>query len=85
MTIDERLEALAQHVEVMQSMQLETEKSVQQLAATQQETQAQLKRLTREVRLFRSFVLSMGANLEARVLYLESQTDEGADEGKKPS
>lgn len=75
MTIDERLEALAQHVEVMASMQMETEKR-------QQETQTQLKRLTREVRLFRHFVLSMGANLESRLLNLEGQADDGEGQGQ---
>jgi hypothetical protein len=73
MTIDERLEALAQHVEVMATMQLESEKR-------QQEIQQQLKRLTREVRLFRHFVLSMGANLESRVLNLEGRLNEGDEQ-----
>jgi hypothetical protein len=74
MTIDERLGALAQHVEVLASMQLETEKR-------QQETFKELKKLTREVRLFRHFVLSMGANLESRVLNLESHFDEDEPAG----
>lgn len=79
MNIDERLEALAQHVEVMGQMQVETETRVQQLASAQQGTEKQLKRLTREVRLFRHFVLSMGANLESRVLNLEGRINEGDD------
>lgn len=70
MTIDELLEAIAQHIEVLASMQLQTER--------------ELKKLTREVRLFRHFVLSMGANLESRVLNLEGRADE-EDEGKEPS
>ena len=81
MNTDERLAALAQHVEVLASMQLESEKR-------QLETQNELKKLTREVRLFRHFVLSMGANLESRVLNLEGRMDgeegdESAPEGRK--
>lgn len=75
MNFEERLEAIAQHVEVMASMQLETEKSVQ-------DTGKQLKRLTREVRLFRHFVLSMGANIESRLLNLEDHPDDDKDEDK---
>lgn len=64
MTIDERLEALTHTVELLASMQQTTEKSLQT-------TNHNLTRLTREVRLFRHFVLAMGANIESRLLKLE--------------
>lgn len=62
MTIDERLEGLAHTVEL--------------LAAMQQTTEKNLNRLTREVRLFRHFVLAMGANIESRLLNLEAEGEE---------
>lgn len=62
MTIDERLEALTHTLELLTSMQQNTDKN--------------LNRLTREVRLFRHFVLSMGANIEARLLNLEGTENE---------
>jgi len=58
MNIDERLEALAQQAGLLGHMQETTEKQIQQ-------TNHNLDRLTREVRLFRHFVLSMGANMES--------------------
>jgi hypothetical protein len=73
MNIDERLEALAQTVELMASMQKTTEKEIQQ-------TQKDLRSLTREMRLFRHFVLSLGANFESRLLNLE-----GPPKGTEPN
>ena len=69
MNIDERLEALTHTVELLASMQQTTEKALQT-------TNHNLTRLTREVRLFRHFVLAMGANIESRLLKLEEPDDD---------
>lgn len=79
MNIDERLEALTHTVELMASMQQETEKTLQTHIKT---TERNLNRLTREVRLFRHFVLAMGANIESRLLKLEDD-DNQEDEGEE--
>ena len=52
MTIDERIEAIAQKVELLGQMQLKTEDELQR-------TNRSLSRLTREMRLFRHFVLAL--------------------------
>lgn len=77
MTIDERLEALTQSVELIAAMQQATQKQLDQSAA---DTGKELKQLTRDLNRFRHFVLSMGANLNSRVLNLETRLDE-SDEG----
>ena len=68
MNIDERLEALTHTVELLGTLQQTTERN--------------LNRLTREVRLFRHFVLSMGANIEARLLNLEGGQDDETEGGQ---
>jgi hypothetical protein len=68
MTIDERIEALTHSVELIAAMQQTTEKNLQR-------TGRNLDRLTREMRLFRHFVLAMGADIESRLLKLEGKPE----------
>lgn len=82
MTIDERLEALTHSVELLAAMQQTTEKNLQVTNQNLQTTNHNLNRLTREVRIFRHFVLAMGANIEARLLKLESE--DGTDDEDPP-
>jgi hypothetical protein len=79
MTIDERLEAIAQHVEILGKMQLKTEEELQQLGRQNDQRGREVRQLGTEVRRLGRFVrfgLRLLIDHEGRLAALED--DDGA-------
>jgi uncharacterized protein (DUF924 family) len=64
MTIDERLEALTHSVELLAGMQIETEKRVQSIASSHEQTE-------KVIRRFGRFAMAITLDHESRITNLE--------------
>jgi hypothetical protein len=77
MTIDERIEALTQSVELLATLHKDTEKNMQALAAAQTEQRKDFLRMQRHLSRFELIMLGWGENYEERLQKLEDKLWDG--------